>query len=76
MGYILLLLQDFLVASLHEICFKAYRHLDVDIVLNVILRDQFDFSVILRDPKYANHKRVRKAEIEIVIFTYLLNESK
>lgn len=49
LGDILLLLEDFLVAALHEVGLEADWHLDVDVAIDVFLRNQLNFSVILRN---------------------------
>ena len=41
--------RDLLIASLHEVSFQAHGHLDVNVVLDVLLRDQLDLRVVLRD---------------------------
>jgi len=56
LGNVLLLLEDFLVAALHEVRFEADWHLDVDVAIDVFLRDQLNFSVILGNPTQPKHK--------------------
>ena len=46
----MLLSQDLLVGSLHEVCFERDRHLDVDVCVDDVLRDELNLSVILRVP--------------------------
>jgi hypothetical protein len=43
------LLQDLLVAALHEIGLKRYWYLDVDVGVDVLLWNQFDLGVVLGD---------------------------
>ena len=50
LGHILLLLEDFLIATLYEVGLQRYGHLNVDICLYVLLWNQLNLSVVLRNP--------------------------
>ena len=47
--HILFLLQDFLIGALDEVGLEADWNLDVDVVVDVLLRNELNFSVILGD---------------------------
>lgn len=47
LGYILLLLEDFLIATLYEVGFQRHGHFNVDICLDILLRNQLNLSVVL-----------------------------
>ena len=50
LGNILLLLEDFLIATLYEVGFQRHGHFNVDICLDILLWNQLNLSVVLRDP--------------------------
>ena len=45
----MLLLKDFLVASLHKVGLEGDGDLDVYVGIDVLLRDELDLCVVLRD---------------------------
>ena len=47
LGDVLLLLEDFLIATLYEVGFQRDWHLNVDICLDIFLWNQLNLSVIL-----------------------------
>ena len=47
----MLLGQDLLVGSLHEVGFEGDRHLDVDVRVDDVLRNELNLSVVLRVPE-------------------------
>ena len=47
LGYILLLLEDFLIATLYEVGFQRHGYFNVDICLDILLRNQLNLSVVL-----------------------------
>ena len=53
----MLLLQDFLVAALYEVCLERHWHFDVNVSVNVLLWNQLDLGVVLRDS--ISEERVR-----------------
>ena len=66
----MLLSQDLLVGSLHEVCFERDRHLDVDVCVDDVLRNELDLSVVLRVPGQT------KVGLAIDSVTYLLYERR
>ena len=62
MRHVLFLLEDLLVASLDEVGLERHRNLNVDVVIDVFLRDQLNFSVILRD--LVVREQVKQVEAE------------
>ena len=46
----MLRVENLLVASLNECNFEAVRHLDVNVVVQIIEWNQLDLSVVLGDP--------------------------
>ena len=66
----MLLSQDLLVGSLHEVGFERDRHLDVDVCVDDVLRNELDLSVVLRVPGQT------KVGLAIDSVTYLLYERR
>ena len=48
---ILLLLEDFLIATLYEVGFQRHGYFNVDICLDILLWNQLNLSVVLRVPE-------------------------
>ena len=53
LGHVLLLLEDFLTATLHKVGLQGYRYLNVDICLDVLLWNQLNLGVVLRNPSHS-----------------------
>ena len=58
LGHVLLLLEDFLIATLYKVGLQRDGHLNVDICLNILLWNQLNLSVVLRNPNQKQHTQI------------------
>lgn len=66
MGDVLLLLEDFLVAALDEVGLQRDGNLYVNVRVDVLLRDQLNLRVVLRD--FVVGQQVQQVEAEDGVF--------